>query len=70
MQYRVGIDVGGTFTDLVSVDEEGKTRLVKVSSTPKDSSIGVIDSIAKAGVDMKNVPFSVTWQHRRNQHCY
>ena len=57
MQYRVGIDVGGTFTDLVSVDEEGKVKLVKSASTPHDSSIGVVDTIHKAGIDMKDVPF-------------
>lgn len=33
---RVGVDVGGTFTDLVSLDAEGAVRLVKVLSTPHD----------------------------------
>ena len=33
---RVGVDVGGTFTDLVSLDAEGSVRLVKVLSTPQD----------------------------------
>jgi N-methylhydantoinase A/oxoprolinase/acetone carboxylase beta subunit len=57
MQYRVGIDVGGTFTDLVSVDEGGKVKLVKCPSTPRDSSVGVIDSVVKANIDMSEVPF-------------
>ena len=43
--YRVGIDVGGTFTDLVAVDEFGRTTLAKVSSTPGDPSIGVLDGL-------------------------
>ena len=43
--YRVGIDVGGTFTDLVAVDEFGRTTLAKVSSTPSDPSIGVLDGL-------------------------
>ena len=40
--YRIGIDVGGTFTDLVAVDDLGKTTLAKVPSTPADPSIGVL----------------------------
>src|SRR6201984_42411 len=39
--YRIGIDVGGTFTDLVAVDDLGRTTLAKVPSTPPDPSIGV-----------------------------
>ena len=33
--YRIGVDVGGTFTDLVAVDDFGKATLAKVPSTPK-----------------------------------
>jgi len=40
--YRIGIDVGGTFTDLVAVDAAGATMLAKVPSTPEDPSIGVL----------------------------
>jgi len=43
--YRIGIDVGGTFTDLVAVDDLGKTTLAKVPSTPADPSIGVLDGL-------------------------
>ena len=43
--YRVGIDVGGTFTDLVAVDDSGKATLAKVPSTPSDPSIGVLDGL-------------------------
>lgn len=57
MRYRVGIDVGGTFTDLVAIDENGKVQVVKSSSTPQDQSIGVEDTIVKAGLDMHNVSF-------------
>ena len=42
---RVGIDVGGTFTDLVAVDESGRVTLAKSASTPADPSIGVLDGI-------------------------
>jgi N-methylhydantoinase A len=43
--YRIGIDVGGTFTDLVAVDDFGRTALAKVPSTPADPSIGVLDGV-------------------------
>ena len=42
---RIGIDVGGTFTDLVAVDPGGRTTLVKSTSTPADPSIGVLDGL-------------------------
>jgi N-methylhydantoinase A len=40
--YRIGVDVGGTFTDLVAVDDCGRTTLAKVASTPADPSEGVM----------------------------
>jgi N-methylhydantoinase A len=43
--YRIGTDVGGTFTDLVVVNDLGRTTLAKVPSTPADPSIGVLDGL-------------------------
>ncbi|MGH7264368.1 MAG: hydantoinase/oxoprolinase N-terminal domain-containing protein, partial [Candidatus Rokuibacteriota bacterium] len=43
--YRIGIDVGGTFTDLVAVDDAGRVTLAKAASTPADPSIGVMDGL-------------------------
>jgi len=43
--YRIGIDVGGTFTDLVAIDAGGATVLAKVPSTPEDPSLGVLDGL-------------------------
>src|ERR1700743_3698283 len=43
---RIGIDVGGTFTDLVAIDEGGVATLAKVPSTPHDPSVGVVDGLA------------------------
>ncbi|MBX9649803.1 MAG: hydantoinase/oxoprolinase family protein, partial [Xanthobacteraceae bacterium] len=40
--YRIGVDVGGTYTDLVATDETGKTIFAKSPSTPADQSIGVM----------------------------
>ncbi len=46
MAYRLGVDVGGTFTDLLLIDESnGETYTAKVPSTPADSSIGVLNGI-------------------------
>ena len=46
---RVGVDVGGTFTDVVVVDEDGM-RVAKVPSTPADQSAGVMAALAKASI--------------------
>src|SRR5437588_12387287 len=40
--YRIGVDVGGTYTDLVATDETGRTVFAKSPSTPSDQSIGVM----------------------------
>ncbi len=60
MSYRLGVDVGGTFTDLLLINEEsGDTFTAKVPSTPEDSSIGVLNGIARiceeSGVDPTEV---------------
>ncbi len=48
MSYRLGVDVGGTFTDLLLVDEKsGNTYTAKVPSTPEDSSIGVLNGVER-----------------------
>ncbi|MEZ5855532.1 MAG: hydantoinase/oxoprolinase N-terminal domain-containing protein [Hyphomicrobiaceae bacterium] len=45
--YRIGIDVGGTFTDLVAVDDRGTSTFAKSPSTPADPSIGVLDGLER-----------------------
>jgi N-methylhydantoinase A len=48
MSYRLGVDVGGTFTDFLLLNEDsGETFTAKVPSTPEDSSIGVLNGIAR-----------------------
>ena len=46
--WRVGIDVGGTFTDLVVADSEGRTAVFKVPSVPEDPGEGVVAGLRKA----------------------
>ena len=60
MSFRLGVDVGGTFTDLLLINEKsGQTYTAKVPSTPKDSSIGVLNGIARicaeSGVDPQQI---------------
>ena len=48
MAYRLGVDVGGTFTDFLLMNEAtGETFTAKVPSTPEDSSIGVLNGVAQ-----------------------
>jgi N-methylhydantoinase A len=50
--YRIGIDVGGTFTDLVAVDEGGRVTVAKAASTPRDPSEGLIDGLRLLAADL------------------
>jgi N-methylhydantoinase A len=47
-RYRLGVDVGGTHTDLVLLDAEtGALRVEKIASTPKSPALGVLDGLAR-----------------------
>src|SRR5687767_12859020 len=47
-RYRLGVDVGGTHTDLVLLDAANGALLVeKVASTPKNPALGVLDGVAR-----------------------
>ncbi len=54
--YRIGIDVGGTFTDLAAVDERGAVVIAKSASTPRDPSDGLMEGLgllaAELGLDL------------------
>jgi N-methylhydantoinase A len=46
--FRVSVDVGGTFTDLVALDEEtGAVENIKVLSVPRNPEKGVTDALAR-----------------------
>ncbi len=55
--YRIGIDIGGTFTDLVAVNDKGVLTSVKVASTPQDQSQGVLEGLAQLA-DELGLPLS------------
>jgi N-methylhydantoinase A len=48
-RFMVGVDVGGTFTDLVFVSRRGEVTIEKVPSTPSDMSQGVLNGAARVG---------------------
>src|ERR1700730_15164375 len=60
-QYRLGVDVGGTHTDLVLLDAAtGQVMVEKVASTPKNPALGVLDGVARfaaRGIDPARIAF-------------
>ena len=49
--WRIGIDVGGTFTDLAAVDETGRVVIAKCASTPRDQSEGLMEGLGLLAVE-------------------
>jgi N-methylhydantoinase A len=52
---RVGVDIGGTFTDAVCIDEAGGIRSAKALSTPGRLADGVVAAVERLGVDLAAV---------------
>jgi len=57
MRYKIGIDVGGTFTDFLVSDELGNAEVFKVLSTPRDPSEGVYKGLQEIA-DAKGLSLS------------
>src|ERR1700690_4441685 len=56
MAWQIGVDVGGTFTDLLALDAgRGTFRVAKVPSTPEDQSVGFIDGLGALETDLAAV---------------
>ena len=46
MRFKVGVDVGGTFTDFLLMNEEGQAEIFKVLSSPEDPSVAVMNGFS------------------------
>jgi N-methylhydantoinase A len=66
--YRIGIDVGGTFTDLVAVDDAGRVTLAKAASTPADQSLGVMEGVGELAAALGLTPAALLAQTERIVH--
>src|ERR1700731_3687800 len=51
---RVGVEVGGTFTDLVAV-EGGRVVITKVPSTPRSPDVGAFAALTASGIDLSRI---------------
>jgi N-methylhydantoinase A len=51
--WRIGVDVGGTFTDLVLADANGDVWVAKVPSVPSDPSRGVLAALDRLAADLR-----------------
>jgi N-methylhydantoinase A len=60
--WRVGVDIGGTFTDLVAVSEAtGEVRVTKVPTVPADPSEGFLDALTRALAQFAIAPAAITF---------
>jgi len=60
MDYRIGVDIGGTFTDIVLYNRNGHTVISKVTSTPDDPGRAVIDGVVELLAQQGVAPAAVT----------
>src|ERR1035437_1970313 len=56
MKFKVGIDIGGTFTDIIAISETGDTTVYKILSTPEDPSLGFINGLREVA-EMRSTGF-------------
>ena len=54
-RWSIGTDTGGTFTDLVALDPDGRVRVAKTSSTPPDFERGVVDALRQVGIPAADI---------------
>jgi N-methylhydantoinase A len=71
MSYRLGVDVDGTFTDLLLINEETEaTFRVKVPTTPADQAAAVLDGIERVCASVGIKPSALTeLRHDGNNQC-
>ena len=73
MSYRLGVDIGGTFTDLALYDvERDRIEFAKTPSTPADQTLAVAEGVRllveRHGLDPADIGFFIHGHHRRDQH--
>jgi N-methylhydantoinase A len=56
---RIAVDIGGTFTDLVAVDDDGRVHRSKTLTTPDDLARGIQDCLSAAKIDVSQATFFV-----------
>ena len=62
MAWRIGVDSGGTFTDVCLFDDAtGRIEVWKVSSTPDDPSLGIATGVAEATARVGGTPDAIAW---------
>src|SRR5262245_66218941 len=62
---QIGVDIGGTFTDIVALDRGGQLALTKVPSTPKDLLEG-IGAAGSSGLDIAGAKAGAIERSRRS----
>ena len=64
-RYRVAVDVGGTFTDLIVHDEEsGSVAIAKTASIPADPAAAIMAALEQAQIEPRDM---ATAPHRRRR---
>ena len=58
-EYRIGVDIGGTFVDAIAINKTGHVITSKTSTTPDDLTNGVMNAVEDLGVDLNNVEMFV-----------
>lgn len=60
VQFRAAVDIGGTFTDLVYINQEsGELGSAKVPTTPNDIRLGVINAVEKSKLDLSRCRYFI-----------
>ena len=52
--FLCGLDIGGTFTDCVLIDETGHLTIAKAPSTPGNFADGVLEALRRAGEELED----------------
>ena len=58
-KFRVAVDIGGTFTDIAVLTDSGLIHQSKISSTPDDPSIAVIEGVGQLLAELSITSWSV-----------